>query len=103
LRDWVDENNPVRAVDVFVQAQFVELCRKMGLLAKASVAIDGSKFKAVNNRDNNFTKGNGAARRGRHSRRAPGFAAGTANATAKGLKDRIFSPGQGRRGHGSLE
>jgi hypothetical protein len=52
LRDWVDENNPVRAVDVFVQAQFVELCRKMGLLAKASVAIDGSKFKAVNSRDN---------------------------------------------------
>ena len=29
----------------------------MGLLAKASVAIDGSKFKAVNSRDNNFTKG----------------------------------------------
>ena len=38
-------------------AQFVELCRKMGLLANASVAIDGSKFKAVNSRDNNFTKG----------------------------------------------
>ena len=29
----------------------------MGLLAKASVAIDGSKFKAVNNRDKNFTRG----------------------------------------------
>src|SRR5450631_2952238 len=40
-----------------VCAQFVALCRKMGLLAKASVAIDGSKFKAVNSRDNNFTKG----------------------------------------------
>ncbi|MEO1206838.1 MAG: IS1182 family transposase [Pseudomonadota bacterium] len=39
-----------------VCAQFVELCRRMGLLTKASVAIDGSKFKAVNNRDNNFTK-----------------------------------------------
>src|ERR1700716_2109378 len=38
-------------------AQFVELCRKMGLLTKASVAIDGSKFKAVNSRDNNFTQG----------------------------------------------
>jgi transposase len=38
-------------------AQFVELCRKMGLLVNASVAIDGSKFKAVNSRDNNFTKG----------------------------------------------
>ena len=39
-----------------VCAQFVELCRKMGLLTKASVAIDGSKFKAVNNRDRNFTR-----------------------------------------------
>ncbi len=40
-----------------VCARFVELCREMGLLAKASVAIDGSKFKAVNSRDNNFTQG----------------------------------------------
>jgi len=30
---------------------------KIGLLTKASVAIDGSKFKAVNNRDRNFTRG----------------------------------------------
>jgi transposase len=40
-----------------VCARFVELCRRLGLFAKASVAIDGSKFKAVNNRDRNFTKG----------------------------------------------
>jgi transposase len=39
-----------------VCARFVELCREMGLLATASVAIDGSKFKAVNNRDRNFTR-----------------------------------------------
>jgi transposase len=39
-----------------VCARLVELCREMGLLAKASVAIDGSKFKAVNNRDRNFTR-----------------------------------------------
>ena len=39
-----------------VCARFVEVCRKMGLLATASVAIDGSKFKAVNNRDKNFTR-----------------------------------------------
>jgi transposase len=39
-----------------VCARFVELCREMGLLAIASVAIDGSKFKAVNNRDRNFTR-----------------------------------------------
>ncbi len=38
-----------------VCARFVELCRRMGLLSKASVAIDGSKFKAVNNRDKNFS------------------------------------------------
>src|SRR5437763_1276787 len=41
-----------------VCARFVELCREMGLLAMASVAIDGSKFKAVNNRDKNFTRAN---------------------------------------------
>jgi len=39
-----------------VCAQFIALCRTMGLLTQASVAIDGSKFKAVNNRDKNFTR-----------------------------------------------
>src|SRR5437879_7435375 len=40
-----------------VCARFVALCRAMGLFAEeASVAIDGSKFKAVNNRDKNFTR-----------------------------------------------
>ncbi|MGH7175901.1 MAG: IS1182 family transposase, partial [Tepidisphaeraceae bacterium] len=39
-----------------VCARFVALCRTMGLLSEASVAIDGSKFKAVNNRDKNFTR-----------------------------------------------
>jgi hypothetical protein len=38
-----------------VCSQFVALCRKLNLLTEATVAIDGSKFKAVNNRDNNFT------------------------------------------------
>src|SRR6059036_2798364 len=46
-----------------VCARFVELCREMGLLATASVAIDGSKFKAVNNRDKNFTRGKVERRR----------------------------------------
>jgi transposase len=36
-------------------AKFVALCWQMGLLQTPSVAIDGSKFKAVNNRDRNFT------------------------------------------------
>ena len=35
---------------------FIALCRKLDLLSVASVAIDGSKFKAVNARDKNFTK-----------------------------------------------
>ena len=46
-----------------VCVQFVELCRQMGLLATASVAIDGSKFKAVNTRDKNFTRGKVERRR----------------------------------------
>jgi transposase len=36
--------------------EFVMLCRKLELFTDAFVAIDGSKFKAVNNRDRNFTK-----------------------------------------------
>jgi transposase len=35
--------------------QFVVLCQQIGLFSEALVAIDGSKFKAVNNRDRNFT------------------------------------------------
>jgi transposase len=36
--------------------QFVEMCRQLDLFAHALVAIDGSKFKAVNSRDKNFTE-----------------------------------------------
>ena len=36
--------------------EFVLLCRRLGLFAQALVAIEGSKFKAVNNRDKNFTQ-----------------------------------------------
>jgi transposase len=36
--------------------EFVMLCKKLNLFAEAFVAIDGSKFKAVNSRDRNFTK-----------------------------------------------
>ena len=35
---------------------FVMLCRRIDLFSDASVAIDGSKFKAVNTRDRNFTQ-----------------------------------------------
>jgi transposase len=52
IADFRKDNGPaIRKVC----ARFVTLCRRLGLLAKASVAIDGSKFKAVNNRDRNFT------------------------------------------------
>lgn len=52
IADFRKDNGPaIRKVC----SQFVELCRQIGLLATASVAIDGSKFKAVNNRDRNFT------------------------------------------------
>jgi transposase len=36
--------------------QFIVLCRRLELFSQAIVAIDGSKFKAVNNRDKNFTR-----------------------------------------------
>lgn len=48
-----DNGEPIKSVC----RRFVELCRQMGLLDEAVVAIDGSKFKAVNTRDRNFTKG----------------------------------------------
>lgn len=38
-----------------VCGHFIALCRRLNLFTKAIVAIDGSKFKAVNNRDKNFT------------------------------------------------
>jgi len=60
IADFRKDNGPaIRKVC----ARFVELCRTLGLLASASVAIDGSKFKAVNNRDRNFTKGKVKRRR----------------------------------------
>ncbi|MEE8455421.1 MAG: IS1182 family transposase [Limibaculum sp.] len=52
IADFRKDNGPaIRKVC----ARFVALCRQFGLLAVASVAVDGSKFKAVNNRDRNFT------------------------------------------------
>jgi len=36
--------------------EFIVLCRRLELFSHALVAIDGSKFKAVNNRDKNFTR-----------------------------------------------
>src|SRR5271166_2998152 len=60
IADFRKDNGPAIKK---VCARFVELCREMGLLAKTSVAVDGSKFKAVNNRDKNFTRGKVERRR----------------------------------------
>ncbi len=53
IADFRKDNGPaIRKVC----GQFVALCRRLELFADASVAIDGSKFKAVNARDRNFTR-----------------------------------------------
>jgi transposase len=60
IADFRKDNGPaIKQVCV----QFVELCRQIGLLTAPSVAIDGSKFKAVNTRDKNFTRGKVERRR----------------------------------------
>jgi transposase len=46
-----DDGAAIRAVC----RQFMVVCRRLNLFTEAVVAIDGSKFKAVNNRDKNFT------------------------------------------------
>ena len=52
IANFRHDNGPaIRAVC----GQFIELCRRLHLFTKAIVAIDGSKFKAVNDRDKNFT------------------------------------------------
>jgi hypothetical protein len=52
IADFRKDNGPaIRKVC----ARFVGLCRRLELFADASVAIDGSKFKAVNARDRSFT------------------------------------------------
>lgn len=38
-------------------AQFIVICRGIGLFTRPLAAIDGSKFKGVNARDRNFTRG----------------------------------------------
>src|SRR5437870_6603142 len=37
--------------------QFVMLCRRLDLFSQTVIAIDGSRFKAVNTRDKNYTHG----------------------------------------------
>ena len=52
IADFRKDNGPaIRRVG----REFILMCRRLNLFADAIVAIDGSKFKAVNNRDKNFT------------------------------------------------
>ena len=52
IADFRKNNGPAIRL---VCREFILLCKKLDLFADAFVAIDGSKFKAVNNRDKNFT------------------------------------------------
>ena len=53
IADFRKDNGPaIRAAC----RQFIALCRRLELFTHAIVAIDGSKFKAVNARDKNFTR-----------------------------------------------
>jgi transposase len=52
IADFRKDNGPVMRS---VCREFILLCRRLNLFSEARVAIDGSKFKAVNNRDKNFT------------------------------------------------
>lgn len=53
IADFRKDNGPaIRAAC----RQFIALCRRLELFTHAIVAIDGSKFKAVNTRDKNFTR-----------------------------------------------
>ena len=49
------QNNPKALKNVF--RDFVRLCAGLGLYGKELIAIDGSKFKAWNSKDRNYTKG----------------------------------------------
>jgi transposase len=53
-----DFRNAIRSVC----RQFVVLCRNLNLFSQSIIAIDGGKFKAVNNRDRHFTQGKVKAR-----------------------------------------
>ena len=53
IADFRKDNGPAIRASC---RQFIALCRRLDLFAHAVAAIDGSKFKAVNTRDRNFTK-----------------------------------------------
>jgi transposase len=53
IADFRKDNGPAIRASC---RQFIALCRRLALFTHALAAIDGSKFKAVNTRDKNFTR-----------------------------------------------
>ena len=88
-----DNGAAIRAVC----SQFVVLCRALGLFTRAVVAIDGSKFKAVNNRDKNYTvaKVIGADGAGRGQHRALLEGAGPSRPRRERYRRGQVSPAEG--------
>ncbi len=106
IADFRKDNGPaIRATC----RQFVVLCRKMELFAYALAAIDGSKFKAANTRDKNFTRASIKRRMEQveasiaRYRRASGPAAGGRSMTSRSPPRRIKaswpSHSNSRQGH----
>ncbi len=59
IADFRKDNGPaIRKVC----REFIVVCGRAGLLAATTVAIDGSKFKAVNSRDRNFAQAKASKR-----------------------------------------
>ena len=56
-------------------AQFIVICRQIGLFQRALAVVDGSKFKGVNARDRNFTRGKVKKRLGRLNEAIAGYLA----------------------------
>jgi hypothetical protein len=78
--------------------EFVVLCRRLEMFSEASVAIDGSKSKAVNTRDRNFTQAKMQRRLAQIDESIPGISRSSTVLIAKGKRcRRPKSPGLTRR------
>ena len=80
--------------------QFVVLCQQFGLFGESLIAIDGSKFKAVNNRDRNFhqrqTEAADGGDRSEHQP-VPDFARCCRSRRSSGLCSQCRAPGRENR------
>jgi hypothetical protein len=89
IADFRKDNGPaIRQVCT----QFIELCRQMGLLTTSNVAIDGSKFKAVNTRDKNFTHNKVERRRAQLEESTARYLAQLDTADRQGPSEELAAP-----------